>query len=176
MSDVHHTPFLIECTRGPAVEAQHVVDAVLVDASGALVEAWGELDEVVYLRSAIKSIQVLPLFETGVADEIAAAGAEIAIACSSHNAQPEHVKAVRRWLTRCDLTEDDLECGGHLPWHERSAHALVQEGRAPSAVHNMCSGKHAAFLVTAATLGEPTAGYVDVTTPCSNVCALRSPT
>ena len=89
------------------------------------------------------------------------AGAEIAIACSSHNAQPEHVKAVRCWLTRCDLTEDDLECGGHLPWHERSAHALVQEGRAPSAVHNMCSGKRAAFPVTAATLGEPTAGYVE---------------
>lgn len=63
-SDVHHTLFLTECTRGPAVEAQHVVDAVLVDASGALVEAWGELNEVVYPRSAIKSIQVLLLFET----------------------------------------------------------------------------------------------------------------
>ena len=161
MSAKQHAPLVIECTRGPAVEARHVVDAALVGSDGTLVEAWGEAEQVVYPRSAIKSIQVLPLFETGVADKIAPTSAEIAIACSSHNAQAPHVEVVRHWLGRCGLTEDDLECGGRLPWPGPSAHACVREGRLGSPIHNMCSGKHAAFLVTAATLGEPTAGYVD---------------
>ena len=151
---------MIECTRGGSVEAHHVVDVALVDPDGVLVESWGAVDGVVYPRSAIKPIQVLPLFETGVADAIQTADAEIAVACASHSGQHEHVNTVRTWLARCDLGEDDLECGAHLPWHEQSAHALLREGRPPGQIHNMCSGKHTAFLVTAATLGEPTDGYV----------------
>ena len=153
-------PLAIECTRGPAVESRHLVDAAVVDAAGRLVRGWGETDALVYPRSAIKSVQVLPLLESGAAERHAVSDAEVALACSSHNGQPEHVAAVRGWLARAGLGEDDLECGPHLPYHTPSAQACVRAGESPRPVHNMCSGKHTAFLVTARALGEPTRGYI----------------
>ena len=153
-------PLAIECTRGPAVESRHLVDAAVVDPAGRLVHGWGETDAVVYPRSAIKSVQVLPLLETGAAERYAVSDEEVALACSSHNGQPAHVAVVRNWLERVGLGEDDLECGPHLPYHTPSAHACVRTGEAGHAVHNMCSGKHSAFLVTARALGEPTRGYI----------------
>ena len=153
-------PLVVECTRGPAVESRHLVDAAVVDPAGRLVQGWGKSEAVVYPRSAIKSVQVLPLLETGAAERYAVSDEEIALACSSHNGQPAHVAVVRSWLARAGLGEDDLECGPHLPYHTPSAHACVREGEAGRAVHNMCSGKHSGFLVTARALGEPTQGYI----------------
>ena len=153
-------PLAVECTRGPAVESRHLVDAAVVDTAGRLVQGWGETDGIVYPRSAIKSVQVLQLIETGAAERLAVTDEEIAVACSSHNGQPAHVQVVRNWLERAGLSEDDLECGSHLPYHTRSANACVRAGEKGRAVHNMCSGKHTAFLVTARALGEPTQGYI----------------
>ena len=153
-------PLIIECTRGDAIESAHAVDVAVVDPNGGIVERWGDIERMVYPRSAIKSVQVLPFIETGVAEQTNASDAEIALACASHNAQPRHVDAVRQWLARHGLAEADLECGPHLPYHVPSAHECVRAGIPGLAVHNMCSGKHTAFLVTAKTLGEPTAGYI----------------
>ena len=153
-------PLTVECTRGSAVESRHLVDAAVVDPAGRLVQGWGDTDGVVYPRSAIKSVQVLPLIETGAAERFAVTDEEIAVACSSHNGQPAHVEVVRAWLARAGLGEDDLECGPHLPHHTPSAHACVRAGEPARAAHNMCSGKHTAFLVTAQALGEPTESYI----------------
>ena len=161
MGQERQGPLVVECTRGPAVESRHLVeDVAVVDAAGRLVQGWGETETIVYPRSAIKSVQVLPLIESGAAELYAVSDKEISLACSSHNGQPEHVAVVRGWLERAGLGEDDLECGPHLPYHMPSAHACVRTGEAGLAVHNMCSGKHTAFLATARTLGEPTRGYI----------------
>lgn len=161
MPSNRHEPIVIECTRGPATESHHVVDVALVGPAGRVVQAWGDPQTIVYPRSAIKSVQVLPLIETGAAEQCAVTDEELAIACSSHNGQERHVSVVRDWLTRTGFSESDLECGGHLPYHVPSAHACVRLGDEGSPLHNMCSGKHTGFLVTARALGEPTAGYID---------------
>jgi L-asparaginase II len=160
MGAKQHDPLIIECTRGPAVESAHLVDAALVDASGKLVEGWGDVERTVYPRSAIKSVQVLPFLETGAAEACGAGDAEIALACASHNAQARHVAAVRAWLARAGLGEGDLECGGHPPYHKPTADDCLRNGVGELPVFNMCSGKHSAFLVTAKILGEATAGYI----------------
>ncbi len=160
MSAKHHDCLVVECSRGAAVESVHLVDAAIVDASGKLVEAWGDIERFVYPRSAIKSIQALPFLESGAADETGATDAEIALACASHNGQTAQVMAVRRWLARTGLGEASLECGGHLPHHTESAEDCIRRGEPGLPVFNMCSGKHSAFLVTAKTLGEETRNYI----------------
>ena len=97
-------PLVVECTRGPAVESRHLVDVAVVDAAGRLVQGWGETETIVYPRSAIKSVQVLPLIESGAAERHAVSDEEIALACSSHNGQPEHVAVVRGWLDRAQAS------------------------------------------------------------------------
>ncbi len=157
MSD---SPVLVETTRGGMVESWHRGSAVVCDAAGRVVMAWGEPDEPVYARSALKPLQALPLVASGAADAFGLGPAELALACASHHGEPVHVERVRSWLGRIGLAEGDLECGAHRPADQAAADALVRAGAAPSALHNNCSGKHAGFLATARHLGEPTRGYI----------------
>lgn len=46
----------------------------------------------------MKFVQVLPVIETGAAKYFDFTDVEIAVMCSSHNAEPEHIAAVRSIL------------------------------------------------------------------------------
>ena len=61
-------PILIEVTRGDLVESRHTGSAAVVDADGRTVAAWGDAEQVIYARSALKPLQALPLLESGAAD------------------------------------------------------------------------------------------------------------
>ena len=156
----HASPVLVEATRGRLIESRHRGSAVVADAQGNIVAAWGDADLAVYPRSAIKPLQALALIETGAAKRFAVSAEEIALACASHDGEPEHVSRISAWLGRMGLGEADLECGAHAPTGAGAAEALIREGRAPSPIHNNCSGKHAGMLASARHLGEPTRGYI----------------
>jgi L-asparaginase II len=153
-------PILVEVTRGSVVESRHRGSALIVDRAGGVHGHWGDVTRPVYARSAIKSLQAIPLVESGAADAFGLGDEELALACASHNGEPGHVERVAAWLAKIGLSEADLECGTHLPFHEGSAHALVCRHEHPSALHNNCSGKHTGFLTTAVHLGEKTKGYI----------------
>jgi L-asparaginase II len=153
-------PIVVEVTRGGMVESRHRAAVAVVDADGAVVRAWGDVERPVYGRSALKPLQALPLIETGAADQYGLGSAEIALACASHSGEPRHVELVTQWLARIGCSVDDLECGSHMPFHEGSVEALISSGRKPDARYNNCSGKHAGFLTTCRHLGEPAKGYI----------------
>jgi L-asparaginase II len=73
------------------------------------------------------------------------------------------VTVVERMLARAGLDAAALECGAHRPSHSPSAEALVRAGRAASALHNNCSGKHAGFLCLARQVEHR--GYVALNHP-----------
>jgi L-asparaginase II len=152
-------PILVEVMRGRTVESRHRGRFAVVDPMGGVVDRAGDIEEPVFPRSAIKSIQALPLIETGAGDAFGISPAELALACSSHNGEAMHTGVVLAWLERAGLAESDLECGPHAPGHAATAEILVREGRAATRVHNNCSGKHTGFLTVARHVGQPTAGY-----------------
>src|SRR5207249_5827099 len=129
-------PFRVVVRRGHVVEAVHLVHVSSTD--GLL---HGD-DVVSFLRSAAKPIQAVPLAEAY--DELA--DDELAIACSSHQAEPAQLEAVRKLLARAGATVDDLENG-------------PQEGRPEGRLGHNCSGKHAGFLAACRANGWPFAGY-----------------
>lgn len=153
-------PIAVEVTRGGMVESVHRVIAAVVDAHGRTVHGWGDVDRLVYGRSAIKPIQALPVLESGAADAYGLDEAEVTLCCASHSGEPMHADRVVAWLGRLGLSAEDLECGPQMPIHEPSAHALIRAGTAPTRAHNNCSGKHSGMLTTAVHLGEPTRGYI----------------
>jgi L-asparaginase II len=153
-------PVLVEVRRGAMVESVHRGAVAVVDASGAVVEAHGDIARAVYPRSAIKPLLALAIVETGAAERWGFTQAELALACASHGGEPDHVATARGVLERAGLTEADLECGAHAPTHAASAHALIRAGQAPTPLHNNCSGKHAGMLATSRHLGEATRGYI----------------
>lgn len=152
-------PVLVEVTRGGAVESRHLGACMVVDAAGHILHAVGDVERMVFPRSAIKPVQALPLLETGAAEKFQVSDAELALACSSHNGEAIHVAGVQAWLARMGLSEADLACGVHVSLQMEVALDLARAGVTLGRAHNNCSGKHTGFLCTALHLGEPLQGY-----------------
>lgn len=149
-------PVLVELVHGEQVESRHRGVAIVVESSGKVLDSWGDTRARCCVRSALKPLQALALIETGAAEAFGLGDAELALACGSHNGEPVHVEAVRAWLDRLGLTEDDLACGPHGPMHSPARDDLVRSGRSATRAANGCSGKHAGFLTIARHLGVST--------------------
>lgn len=156
----HEAPLIVEATRNDIVESHHLVDAVAVDADGALQARWGDPERAIFPRSAIKCLQALPLVASGAADAFGLEDRHLALACASHSSEPAHVDTVRRWLSRIDLTVEDLECGAHWPRDPDLGRRLAAAGGKPDSAFNNCSGKHAGMLTLARHRGWDHHGYV----------------
>ena len=139
--------------RGDFLECVHMGHAVVSNAQGEVVKAWGDPDLVVLPRSSSKMIQALPLVESGAADAAGLGTEQLALACASHNGAGIHVNRVRAWLKGLGLGDDDLRCGGHIPRDEAEAKCIICGSGHPDQVHNNCSGKHAGFLTLNRHLG-----------------------
>lgn len=135
---------MVEVTRGPVVEARHVVHAVAIS-DGKLELALGDPGLVTFLRSSAKPLQALPTVRArpDLDDE------EIALMCASHLAAPEQLAVVRRLLAAAPAREDELECG-------------IDDSR----IEHNCSGKHAGLLALCRARGWPSDGYRLAGHPC----------
>ena len=149
----------VEVRRGATVESRHAVSVAVVDGGGALRASAGNPELATFARSAIKPLQALPLVEDGVAERFGFSAMELALACASHSGESRHVELATGMLRKIGLDEHALACGPHVPMHEPSARALRESGRAPTRIHNNCSGKHAGMLALARANNWPIAGY-----------------
>jgi len=139
-------PDLVQALRGGVIESFHRGAIAIVDADGGLVQALGDIARPIFPRSACKVLQALPLVASGAADALGLSDEELALACASHGGEPRHVATAMSMLAKAGLDERALECGAHWPSFDGALKALAHEGRAPSALHNNCSGKHAGFV------------------------------
>jgi L-asparaginase II len=153
-------PVIAEVLRGPMVESRHRGAFVVCDELGKVVSSTGDIEANVYPRSAIKAFQALPLLQSGAADRYGLTPEEIALCCSSHDGELEHVRVARSILAKAGNGEADLECGSHWPSGGDAMRALVRDGKSACAIHNNCSGKHAGMLALARHMGVDVKDYV----------------
>lgn len=144
---------LVDIWRGGMVESIHHGHAVVVDDTGAIVEAWGDPQALIYPRSSCKMVQALPLVESGAAEAVGLGSEHLALSCASHNGAAIHTDRVARWLSDVGLGEADLRCGPQMPDDRAAREALVRAQGEPCQIHNNCSGKHAGFLTLGRHLG-----------------------
>ena len=149
----------VEVTRNGIVESRHFGAAVVCDHKGVVVESWGDIENLVFPRSALKPMLAIQLVESGASDRYSLRNAELSLACSSHQGEQMHQNLVASWLNRLGLTEDHLACGAVLPEHTESAHQLLASGQQGCRIHHNCSGKHTGFLTTALHLALPLDNY-----------------
>ncbi len=160
---------MTELWRGPFLESVHLGHAVVCDAGGEIVEAWGDPEALVLPRSSAKMIQALPLIESGAAAAYGISTEQLALACASHNGADIHTSRVADWLTMLELSDDDFRCGPQEPADVPARDALIRAGERPCQMHNNCSGKHAGFLTLNHHLGGD-AEYVDPDHPVQQAC------
>ncbi len=141
-----NNPILVEVLRGSAVESLHRGALAVVDASGALHTALGDIERPIFPRSAVKLLQALPLVESGAAERFGLNDAELALACASHGGEAQHARTAASMLAKAGVDVRALECGAHWPYYDGAIKAMAAAGDTPSALHNNCSGKHAGFV------------------------------
>ncbi|MEP6842651.1 MAG: asparaginase, partial [Pseudolysinimonas sp.] len=166
----------VQTARGSVLEMESRVNAVVFDGrggggggggsvggGGVVVEAFGEIDRRLPLRSTAKPLQALAMVESGAADALGVTASELTLACASHNGEDGHVAAVESWLARLGLSEADLQCGAALPYLASIADDYLANGGAPTRLRHNCSGKHTGFLTLGAHLGADPTRYLDRT-------------
>lgn len=140
------SPELVEVLRGTTVESRHCGSLAVLDSQGGVLYARGDIDRPIFGRSAVKVLQALPLVASGAADRAGLSPAQLALACASHNGEPEHTATAAAMLAQAGLDAETLECGAHWPGLDVASRALARSGQEPTALHNNCSGKHAGFV------------------------------
>src|SRR6266436_4891099 len=96
-------PVLVEVWRGNAVESDHVGSVAIVDADGAVFAQIGDIERPIFPRSAVKALQALPLVESDAADRLQLTDDELALACASHNGEPEHTRTAAHMLAKAGV-------------------------------------------------------------------------
>ena len=137
---------MVELWRGGMLESSHSGHAVICDAQGEIVQAWGDPAAMIFPRSSCKMMQALPLIESGAADAVGLTDAQLALCCASHQGAAIHTEMVTRWLADLGLAEQDLRCGSHWPDDVAARNGLIKSDTSPCQIHNNCSGKHSGFL------------------------------
>ena len=155
----------VEVTRGNLVESVHHVAAAAATPRGDVIFSTGDISSPVFLRSSAKPFIAAAAIAAGVRERFELDMREIAVMAASHTGQPFHIEAVESILEKIGVDESALKCGPHYPYNEAAAHAMIERGEKPRAVHNNCSGKHAGILALATVLGANLSTYLEVDNP-----------
>lgn len=156
---------LVEVTRNNMVESHHFGAAVICDYKGNIIDSWGNVEQIIFPRSAIKPLLAINLIKSGANDSFNLSDKEITMSCASHMGEVIHQKTISDWLKRLGLNENQLACGAALPEQESRAHQLLSMGEKKCKIHHNCSGKHTGFLTTALHLGLPFENYHHIDHP-----------
>lgn len=149
----------MQVTRAGVVESAHLGTVAVADARGTLVGGLGDVDALVYPRSALKPFQALACLELLPAASVPLPG--LAIACASHTGTADAQIEAAYLLALADLDESALRCPPAWP---TDLETLRDSTAATPLAHN-CSGKHAALLWAHTAAGQGPAGYLDAGSP-----------
>lgn len=137
---------VLELTRGDVVESIHRGAIVVVDVSGNILAWYGDPNTKTYLRSAAKPFQILPFLERGGMEEFGITEREVALMCASHSGTDDHVAVLKVIQEKTGVSESELLCGVHDPFHLPTRDALRMHGEKPTPNRHNCSGKHTGML------------------------------
>ncbi len=140
---------LARVVRGDLVESVHAGHLVVLGPDGDVRLSLGDPGVTVLARSSLKPLQAVGMLRAGLSS-VHPTPEQLALACASHNGEPEHLRVVREMLAAADLTEDDLANTPDMPLDPEAAFAWRTEGHGPASLTQNCSGKHAAMLMTCA--------------------------
>jgi L-asparaginase II len=144
---------LLEVVRNDLVESVHAGHLLILDATGKTVLQLGDIDSLIYPRSAVKSLQASAMLRAGakLTDQ------QIALACASHAGSPQHLAVALSTLASVGLDESALRNTPDKPLDPKERAAWGD--KAASSLAANCSGKHSAMLATCVANNWDTKSY-----------------
>ena len=144
---------LLEVVRNEMVESVHSGHLLILGADGEEIVKFGDIDQLIYPRSAVKSLQASAMLRAG----LKVSGPQLALACASHAGSAAHLEVALSTLASVGLDESALRNTPDKPlgnlerasWGDKAASSLAAN----------CSGKHSAMVATCATNGWDLESY-----------------
>jgi L-asparaginase II len=133
---------LLEVVRNEMVESIHNGHLLILDSSGNDLLKLGDVDELIYPRSAVKSLQASAMLRAGLKLN----GPQLALACASHAGSQAHLDAALSILHGAGLDESALRNTPDKPLDPKERAAWGD--KAPTSLAANCSGKHSAMVAT----------------------------
>lgn len=149
---------IAEVVRSGFVEGRHHGSVVVLDHTGVVVAAAGDVAAPIFPRSSNKPLQAVGMLRNGLR---LADAADLAVVCASHWGEDGHVVRVRTMLRSAGLDESALRCPPALPLDDDARAAMHAKGGGPTRIRMNCSGKHAGMLLTCLVAGWPVDDYRD---------------
>lgn len=142
-------PILAQLVRGELVESIYTGRLVMLNADGKIDYSLGNIEELVYPRSAVKCVQAAVSLEFGAQLDNETA----AVAAASHSGSDEHIGYVLSILNTAGLTDADLQTPPDYPIGINEQREWIALQKPKSAIAMNCSGKHAAWLAASVASG-----------------------
>ena len=98
---------------------------------GSTLLQFGDIDKLIFPRSAIKPVQSMVLLESADVQNFYLQPQKIAFATSSRWSQSTHIELAQAWLSEMNLSEDQLKCGPHYPADRSAELVLIKQNRLP---------------------------------------------
>lgn len=137
---------LTEVFRGGHLECFHEGSIAVVDEKG-LRAGVGDLDFVSYYRSSSKPIQILPLYELGIAEKYNLTDEELSIMSGSLACSPRQMEIIQRIMQKANISEEVFIMLPCYPMWEAYATQYIRQGQPPSKLYHNCIGKHLGLVL-----------------------------
>ena len=150
---MHAGEILVEVVRNEMVESVHNGHLLILDASGKDLVRIGGVDQLIYPRSAVKSLQASAMLRA----RLKVTGEQLALACASHAGSRAHLDVALSTLHSVGLDESALRNTPDKPLDP--AERAAWGDKAPTSLAANCSGKHSAMVATCVTNGWDLENY-----------------
>jgi L-asparaginase II len=144
---------LLEVVRNEMVESIHNGHLLILDSSGNDLLKLGDVDELIYPRSAVKSLQASAMLRAG----LKVSGPQLALACASHAGSQAHLDVALSILRGAGVDESALRNTPDKPLDPKERAAWGD--KAPTSLAANCSGKHSAMVATCVANGWDLESY-----------------
>ena len=161
---------LVISKRGNLNELYHQGSICVVDKNYNVVYFYGDINERVFIRSTAKVFQILPLLYDKLDLKYDLTIEEIAIMCSSHISDFEHIRVIKQIMEKTGISESDFCIKPAFPADFNTTKELNKNEAKPSPIYHMCSGKHLGLMINEKEVNENYQNYYLETSYSTKKC------
>lgn len=158
-------PVIVEDYRGGHLENTHQGVICVINDQKEVIYEKGNIEEIVYYRSAMKPIQAISAFMSNVVDKYQLTKEEAALFTASQRGEIYHQEALQSLLEKLNLEEDLLVCGESYPLNDEPKEQYIWNHKPKRKLLHNCAGKHLGFLAYAKENNLDMASYDDPNHP-----------
>ncbi len=152
---------MVQVLRGDLAERIHFGSACLVDSDGAVIQSVGNYNYITYSRSTSKPFQALEVILSGAYNRFNFTQEELALMCSSHFGEEQHIRVLESILSKIGITESALQCPVTYSRNAAVRTEQLKKGLSPRRAYSDCSGKHAGMIASCVANGWDYSEYLN---------------